>query len=566
MVSWIEDKKTTSIYIGMLLSIILLGGYFEFSSALLSIYFTVCLFIALKNESFVFINKTVGSILGISLLYLFVIPFSIDLSMGIIGFIKYLPLIPAVFLIAKLSIKQRESLLSFIPMYGLIMIIFSFLVSFHEGLNTFFNVSNRLSGLFQYPNTFALFLLVGIIVQTYKEDNIWKSSIILIGLLSGIFLTGSRTGLLLLGVFVLVSVVLKETRKKGILLCCFLGIGIVCTLGYVVLCGDTSTIARYLTTSLSSSTFVGRVLYYLDAFPVIMKNPLGLGYMGYQYLQGSFQTGVYNVAYVHNDFLQFFLDAGWLAGILFMYVTGKAILSKNNPSMFRIIALFMAMHTMLDFHFQFLSIFLLYLLVLDYSPKDIEKKNIKRKGYMKTYKVSQSCSRIISSFIIIVSVYLGSALFFEYINEDDLSLAIYPINSRIYMDKIFDSEDIELNNTYADNIINNGNNNALSYRTKADWYFKAGMLEETIENKLKQIELAKYDKTAYEELIVMLVVFKDLYEEAEIYEGVFYCEDTLRTIPNMLDEVAKQTSTLAYQIDEVPDLELSDEYIYYCYN
>lgn len=52
---------------------------------------------------------------------------------------------------------------------------------------------------------------------------------------------------------------------------------------------------RFYVFSIKESTFVGRLLYYYDALPVIRKNPFGLGYMGYYYIQQSIQTGVYFV-------------------------------------------------------------------------------------------------------------------------------------------------------------------------------------------------------------------------------------------------------------------------------
>lgn len=51
--------------------------------------------------------------------------------------------------------------------------------------------------------------------------------------------------------------------------------------------GNMQSIGRYLTISLSSSTFLGGLLYVKDAVIPILTNPLGLGYQGYGYEQGS---------------------------------------------------------------------------------------------------------------------------------------------------------------------------------------------------------------------------------------------------------------------------------------
>ncbi|WP_249029880.1 O-antigen ligase family protein [Tannockella kyphosi] len=553
------------IKIGFFLSLVLIGGYFEFASGLLTIYFTGCLLFASKDKFTFNKDKTIYSVIIIVMMYLLVIPFSTDISMGIIGFVKYLPLIPIVLLVAKLEKEEKENILKTIPICGVLMTMFSFFVSFFEGLDSFFNVSGRYAGLFQYPNTFALFLLIGLIVLVHqKEDKNKLYYIYCVVLMGGLFMSGSRTGMILMVLSLLMSCFLKETRRNGIVLGVILAIGWMFSLAWVVFNGEIGTIGRYLTASLSSSTFVGRILYVIDALPVIFSNPLGLGYMGYQFLQGSFQTGVYNVAYVHNDFLQLFLDVGWVAGVLFILLAYRAITSKENCSMFRMIALFISLHTLLDFHLQYISIFLIFILVLDYQPisKVINKK---KKSKIKQITVKNKVVYGFAVVSILFSGYMGSALFLEYMNQDDLSLTLFSMNSRIYMDKIYNTVDVDEANEYANKILDNGDDNMLSYRAKADWYFKSGMVEDTVENKLKQIELSKYDLDAYKELIEMLVIFKDLYNDSGDMEGVMYCTGILQSIPTMLEEVENNTSSLAYKITDQPDLELPSEYIYYCY-
>lgn len=141
----------------------------------------------------------------------------------------------------------------------------------------------------------------------------------IIVLLSGIALTGSRTSFfVLMAVLTGYMVLHKASGIRRILLLLTAGM-VVLTGLYVILTGNAANVGRYLTSFTNTSTFLGRLLYDKDALPIILRHPLGLGYMGYYYLQGSFQTGVYSVLHIHNELLQILLDVGWIpaaAGIL----------------------------------------------------------------------------------------------------------------------------------------------------------------------------------------------------------------------------------------------------------
>ena len=101
---------------------------------------------------------------------------------------------------------------------------------------------------------------------------------------------------------VLIFLWLCLTRKRlRIPLMLLLAACVAAALLFVAITGNQDTIGRFLTISLESSTLMGRLLYYRDVLPVILKHPFGLGYMGYYYAQGGFQTGVYATKFVHNE-------------------------------------------------------------------------------------------------------------------------------------------------------------------------------------------------------------------------------------------------------------------------
>ena len=160
-------------------------------------------------------------------------------------------------------------------------------------------------------------LIVGLVILLLfgKELDV-RRLVCLAVLFFGIALSGSRTVFILWIAVIVVFFFLSKSGKKRLYVAALAAVLVLGTGIYAAVTGDLGSIARYLTTSTSSSTLMGRLLYCRDALPVILRHPLGLGYMGYYFTQGSFQTGVYSVYNVHNELFQLLLDVGWIpAGV-----------------------------------------------------------------------------------------------------------------------------------------------------------------------------------------------------------------------------------------------------------
>ncbi len=513
------NRELLPVYIGMILSLLFFGSYFEFASCILTIYFIAYYFYLLSKKKFIQVDISVILMIVIVMSYLIFIPFAVDLGVAFIGFVKFLPLIPFVLVISQFTQKEREGLLKIIPILGCVMVIISSLLSLIEPIESYLNVNGRLSGFFQYPNTFAVFLLVGIIIliEEYEAEckkQMGVQTLYILVLLYGMFQSGSRTCIIFLAVFVVVSCVLKPLRKGGILLIGLLGSGVIATLLYTVLVDGTSAVSRYLTISLGESTFLGRMLYAKDALGQILTHPMGLGYMGYQYTQGEFQTGVYEVAYVHNDFLQLFLDAGWLAGLAMIILVIRAVKSKRNTLLCKLVVIFLSLCTLLDFHLQFIAMFMILILALDYAPVSEElyqlkcktkhtkktKNNIRRKTegeFLGILKVKKAWKYSLGGMGLIISIYMLLVLGMEYFNFDTQSLMFYPSNTRIYISQLTATDNLEESNELADEILVLNECIAIAYREKSVYAFSQGEIEEMVNYKLEEIQYGKYNLTTY---------------------------------------------------------------------
>lgn len=551
----------------MILSLFLLGGFYEFTSCI--IFLLISIFVIVdnhKNQKTYRLGINALCIIAISLAYLLSIVFAVDRGMAFIGFVKYMPLIPLVLVISQMNIEDRKNIIRWIPELAVIMTLVSGVLSLSESFSSFLNVNDNLAGLFQYPNTFALFLTIGLIVLVDRrmeiqineetEDKIeWTTKPWMIGayaiiMLSGIIASGSRTAMLILIVYCLLLLYRRNTRK--VMTYVLVGIAATAMLGIIVISilGKWDSVASVL--DLGMSTFYGRLLYWQDAIIPIVTHPLGLGAWGYLFTQGSFQTGVYAVTYVHNDFLQLFLDAGWIAGIAFIVAIVRTIKSKKIPQLFKTILVFMCFFMMMDFHLQYLSMFIILLLCMDYSVG-------KKKVVIHTTKLLQGVLVI----GLLISIYFGVALSLKYLGLDEQYAKMYPYDTEIMLEELGNATTVEESNAIAERILEYNTSISAVYGAKAEYAYSEYDFQAVSEYKLMEISLSPYTSGNYRELIDMMNVGMLMYEEVEDTVSALYCKGIILQVPDMLEELNENTSYLGTMIDASPYRALSDEYIEY---
>ena len=526
----------------------LIGIYYEWVSCLVSVFLLGYLLYCLKARGKIQISWSIAlfaaalipAAYGISALW------AVDSGMALFGMAKFLPLPLFVLAAQQTGREERKSLTDYVPASGMIMVILSWILGLIPVLETYFRVNGRLAGFFQYPNTFALYLLVGIIILLSKRDWTKGKMFILLVLSSGVLLTGSRTGFILfVAVILCFCFLIREKRVRlglvGILVLLAAVTGV-----YVLVSGNTGTVGRYLTASFTSSTFLGRILYYKDALPVILKNPFGLGYMGYYFTQGAFQTGVYSVVNIHNELLQFLLDIGWIPTAILAVVLIKGIISGKAKE--RLIIIVILLHSMLDFNLQFLSIFFILISVIDIDGR-------------KTGKMFGKSIFAVSAVVLCcVSLYFGLDSALYYLKQYSASAHLYPGNTNAWMQLLGTAEDVEEMDAAAEKILVMNPDNPLANNAKARAAYADGDFGDMISYKEASLGYYRYDLEEYLDYFNMLYVGYQLYTENHDPDSADVCRERLLKIPDMMDEVLSETDPLAYRIQDKPELELPEEY------
>ncbi len=536
----------------LLLSLVLSGGFNEYVGCVLSAIISALLIVKIaQNRNLVVnINITSLSIAVITLLYLISCFYAIDSGMAFVGFLKFLPVLLYMLLLMQ-DKGIKEHLIALLPYVALALGVLSLVLVFIPATRDYFTVSDRLAGFFQYPNTFALFLLVGELTALSKEK--LKPIDIISALLLIILLlfTGSRA-VFILAVFSNVLIIFfRKGKKVKILLGIVVAVLAVAVLLMLPLFNNSEIFSRYFTISFTESTFVGRLLYYFDAFPLILRHPFGLGYMGYYYVQQSIQTGVYSVMFIHNDFLQLLLDVGWIPCLLFVVGIIKSFFRKGNSAGKRIILLTVFLHCLFDFDLQFISMFFILLLFLNYNDgKQLELK----KGAV-----------FVFSFVItgLLSLYFAVALGLAHFGFNQAADSMFPGNTQNKVDLLIAEDDIVTQNEIADRIISQNEYVQIAYSAKARYAFSQGDFESLISYKNKIFQIAPFSYDEYEDYCYMLIQGIQLYKQAGDEYSTEVCEQQLFKTADRLDRLDDKLSNLGRKIVDQPKTDLPDDIVKY---
>lgn len=538
----------------LLLAFVVVGGFNEYASCVMSVAFGVYLVLkAVKEKQFCLKFNLISVSIAVLVLFYGVTSFwAIDSGMAFIGFLKYLPLI--LYALTLWQEEKKEYALRVLPYFGAASAVICGLLSLIPFVSDLFLVSGRLSGFFQYPNTFAMFLLICELLLMSKTPLKLLDYITFGVLIVGLLFTGSRTVFLLFiaSNFAMLLTVSSKKIRIPVLAVAIVGIGIVLI---IALFGPEGNVfSRYLKFGLTESTFVGRLLYFSDALPLLLKYPFGLGYMGYHFLQGSIQTGVYNVAFVHNDFLQIALDIGIIPALLFVSGIVAFFFKKQVSLQRKLIVLTLCMHSMFDFNLQFTAMFMLLILLTDTeSGKQIVLKNV-------------TALKIVLPVVILLNLYMGISLSLAHFGAREAADALFPYNTRNTLNILNDEENIDIANGLAEKVLEQNTSYYAPYSIKAKYSYANGDFVGVIENKNAVFRRMPFRYTEYKEYCVMLINGITAYENMGDMGSAKICKNELLSVKNKIESNADRLSKFGKMIDEQPVTTLPSDVLAYIEN
>lgn len=548
------------------------GGYFCCISALLSIILMMRIVYQLLRTGLFCLACDINLAATILLVGgdFFVSFWAIDSGMSLVGGVKFLPVFLYFFILCQ-ALEQKERLIRLLPFLGSLMTLLSFVMMQFPAFQMYVSAAGRLAGFFQYPNTYALFMLVCMLVSIcqigytlpYKVVSTdqsmhfgrstnhkrpgWIYIAHTLTAMLGIYLSGSRTVIVLsaMALFILL-ISKKEMRKYGSMCIVFFTLVILGS----ILCGyGKEIIGRLIFMSENASTFWGRLLYDWDAIKMIIAHPFGMGYYGYYFMQQEMQTGVYSVVNVHNEFFQIMLDIGIVPALVIYGAIFKSLLSKSISARNRLILLVMTLHSLFDYDFQFLMMYFVLLLFL-------EAYNIKQ---FRISVLTKTVSVAVLAFTSILFMTVGVSDFFYIRNEPKQAVRFYGGNTMAGIALLEQAGDAEEMEQRAEAILENNRHVSVAYSAKARAAFSKGDVETFVQYKLIAIRLAPYQYEEYTDYLECLAFCAESYLREGDVESAAFCMKRAEEIPGMLKKVEERTSSLGWKIKDRPKVTLSDK-------
>lgn len=535
------EKYNLAIVLGI--TLILNAGFFDYSAAVCGAVICFWLFVRLlKKKKFYKRDRRAVFAIPVLLLCLsfLVSLWAVDVSENLFGALRLGVLCLWIVLVRNSSAEEKECARKSIPFLGAAMVVVSVAAYFIPSLKNAFWENGRLAGFFQYANTCAFFLMMGtILVLTGQQKKVEKYFLSAV-LTAGVLLTGSRSILLLEVLWAAYHAVREKSFRKPFLAgsMTFLILG-----GAVFFCtGSTKNITRIFSIFQSNSTVWGRLLYARDAVVLLAKKFYGLGRMGYYYSQGTFQSGVYHVRFVHNDFLQTALDYGVLALVLAVIFVVWQLRFGRQEAYEKEILVLSVLAGCVDFHFQYLLIPMTVLLFLDYGNVEREKKR-----------------ELIAEYVFLpvltgAFVYLAIASGCAKAGRMDIALSMLPDYSYAQEKAMKSRAGTQEAYDLAQKLIHKNPYNISAYIVRGTMYASSFQVEKCLTDFDRVLELDPYNTEYYKQydklLFSMEQQLKSMTESAAEETGKI--RERRQKLSEDLAAMEKRTSSLAYKIKDVP--------------
>ena len=544
------------------------GAYTELTGCIASAVLCAALFFALIGKNGpalpagrVLTRTGAVRLVGLAALpagYLLTCLWAVDRGLAVFGFFKFLPMPLTALILLMLRPSDRKTLIWAVPAVGTLQMLVFVPAYFIAPLKEYFFTYGRYHGGFGYSNSFALFLLLGMIVLLFaplypdgreeKKSFRWVRLALCAAMLAGVLLSGSRSAMLVALPVLVIAVVKNRPLRLPLIIgaaAMIAGAGI-----WGAVTGNLDTFARFLNFSFSESTYFDRLLYYYDALPIILRRPFGLGYRGYQFIVPSFQTGLYSVTFVHCEYLQLILDVGVIPA--FAFFAGVAASFRSKAALWRKLMLgAICLHMAIDFDLQFLPVALVIPLAAESDAEP--KKTAKDRSALRI--VFAACLALFFA----AGAYFGAGSALEAAGKYEAALKVWPGLTMSRLAVMTSAADEKTAFAHADAVMKYNKYVPVAYDYAAKREAAKGDFDAALELKNKAISLSPLTRTEYEDKFGLL--YKAIWHADETGDTEAmkrYCEEMI-ALPGEMTMAQDKLSTLGGSISETPDLRLGEE-------
>lgn len=540
-----KPRQNTPLVFLLLVLIPLFGGYYLFSVFLTGAALALLLLYEVWRTGAM--RLPVGpeawclySLAGCTLL---TAPFGVSGGMAFAGALRLAVWVLFFLYASTYSPRERADILDVIAYEGAILSLVTIAGFLYDAAAGIDDPNGRIDGLFQYANTWSLYLLICLILLILRERRRTLDWPAMAVLLCGIYLSGSRGVFLLLLPLALVWGVYQLARRRDaktvvIAAAAAVSIGALAT----VLSGGL-VLDRLRAITLTSSSLNGRLLYCIDGLNMLLRHPLGVGYGGYLYLQPLEQTGVYILRFIHNEYLQAALDGGIPAGLCMAGLCAAMLLRKGAPARERAVVFAVAAHALIDFDLQFSAVAFLLLL----CGSGGRYREIVPRRRRASAALCAACVLVLGYFSIVYAL--------DFFERSAAAYALFPADLSLAEKRLQSFPDVEGAEPVADAIIASTDLSMLAWDCKLAAAARRADVSAMAEYKYRYLRLNRYRGEVYEDFAALLENARVQGSEPELVRYKILAQ----TVITQLEEVNRTTSFLAYRIADKPELDFSPQ-------
>jgi Lipid A core - O-antigen ligase and related enzymes len=292
--------------------------------------------------------------------------------------------------------------------------------------------SGRLQSVLQYANTTALLMFIGVLysIDSFRLRKTPQSLVGIVIFITALLLTGSRLSFIVsLVVGGLYAFMMLGQKGKAII------VGMALLTTFAVFLFSVVSDQRILQISFHEPTLVERWITFQDALKLLNRNwLLGIGVGNWQQWQYYIQSAPYSVKYIHNYYLQLFLDGGILAPLLFSATVFPAVIRGiRAKSIHAYILLAIVLRATLDFDLIFAAVAMIAMFSLaQLSSRPVPRKvgNVRLLAIVPLILVlSLFMSEVFSA---TASLQLQRGNLKSAMEKSEVALALNPLNTSLY--------------------------------------------------------------------------------------------------------------------------------------
>ena len=538
-----KPRQNTPLVFLLLILIPLFGGYYLFSVFLVGAALALLLLHTVWRTGAILLPTGPEAwclylLVGCTLL---TVPFAVSAGMAFAGTLRLAVWVLFFLYAATYSPQERADILDVAAYEGAILSLVTIAGFLYDAAAGIDDPNGRIDGLFQYANTWSLYLLICLILLIMREKRRALDWPAMAALLCGIYLSGSRGVFLLLLPLALAWGIYQIARRRDaktvvIAAAAAVSIGVLATVvsGGLVL-------DRLRAITLTSSSLNGRLLYCIDGLNMLLRHPMGVGYGGYLYLQPLEQTGVYILRFIHNEYLQAALDGGIPAGLCMAGLCAAMLFRKGVPARERAVVFVVAAHALIDFDLQFSAV--AFLLLLCGSGG--------RRGEIVPPRWRASAAAC--AVCVLVFGYFSVVYALDFFERPAAAYALFPADLSLAEKRLQSFSDVESAEPVADAIISSTDLSMLAWDCKLAAAARRADVSGMAEYKYQYLRLNRYRGEVYEDFSALL---ENACVQGSDLELVRY-KTLAQAVITQLEEVNRTTSFLAYRIADKPELEFS---------